>query len=233
MGPRSTLCYIVTFAITISSVAIFSLISSTKAVNINQGVFSTNSAPYGSPYSEWLIKYWQWKVGMPKELNPQQGFTPEKCAVDQSGPVWFLAPSLSGVEQRICTIPAGKAVLTEIVQGECDYSQVADKNDQALIQCATAGNAFHVMSASVDGVAIKNLESYLTHTRFFNITNVKDNLFGTPAGTYRAYVEGYNLFLQPLSPGNHVLHFTASIQNPTETDFNYAADWTYHLIVKP
>ena len=51
----------------------------------------------------------------------RDAYSEEKCAVDQEGPVWFLADQLGGREERTCPIPAGKAVLIPLLTGECDY----------------------------------------------------------------------------------------------------------------
>ena len=68
---------------------------------------------------------------------------------------------------------------------------------------------------------------------FYNITIPTDNVFKEKPGTYRAFTNGFFVFLKPLHPGTHDLHLTASVTNPIKPQYNYAADCTYHLIVKP
>jgi hypothetical protein len=212
------------------------LVSATNVVkgdNINPGVYSTNSAPYGIPYHQWTEKWWQWSFNIPKEDHPRENNTASNCAIGQHGPVWFLADSLSGVVERTCKIPAGKSILAAMLTGECDRSDPSLHNDQNVRQCATEGNDYGVIGATVDGVRIQNLDQYRTDSGFYNLTIPADNIYKEPPGTYRAFTNGFFVFLQPLQPGTHDLHLTVSVTNPVKPTYNYAADWTYHLIVNP
>jgi hypothetical protein len=203
-----------------------------SADSMNPGVFSKDSAPYGIPYGEWLAKWWQWSFSIPAAQHPRDAYTPEKCALNQKSPVWFLADQLGGQEERTCTIPAGKAIFVPLLVGECDYSSPDVKTDEALRRCAKAGDEYGVIEATVDGVKIKNLEQYRAQSGFFNLTIADDNIYGQPAGTYRAFTDGFFVFLEPLPPGRHDVHLKVSVLNPAKPIYNYNADWIYHLIVK-
>jgi len=204
-----------------------------KGDSIDPGVYSTNSAPYGIPYQQWTERWWQWDYSIPTAQHPRENFTPAKCASGQHGPVWFLADSLSGTVERTCTIPAGKSILAGVLTGQCDTSDPTLHNDQDVRQCATEGNDYGVIGATLDGVKIQNLDQYRIDSGFYNITIPADNIFKTKPGTYRSFTNGFFVFLQPLHPGTHDLHLTVSVTNPIKPTYNYAADWTYHLIMKP
>jgi len=222
---------IVLVALIISSLIILASYStSVIADKINPGVFSKDSAPYGVPYSEWITKWWNWTLSIPKGEHPRDAYTPEKCKANQGGPVWFLADELGGREERTCTIPAGKAIMVPLLTGECGYEVPEVKNDADMRTCASAGNEYGAIEATVDGVKLKNLESYRA-SRFFNSSIVANNIYDSPAGKYRAFADGFFVFLQPLSVGNHDVHLKVSVLNPVKTNYNYNADWTYHLNV--
>src|SRR5215204_93897 len=54
-------------------------------------IFTVDSSPYGSPYSEWVAKWWTWWAGIPIDKHPVKDYSdPERCSVMQNGPVWFL-----------------------------------------------------------------------------------------------------------------------------------------------
>lgn len=164
------------------------------------------------------------EIQYPSAQNPLNNFSPEKCAIGQHGPVWHLTELLSGTEKRTCTIPAGKSILLPVLNGECDRSDTKTHNDQDLIQCASAGNEYGVISANIDGVPIK-LDSYRTRINFFNLSIPADNVFKEgPPGTYRAFAEGWLMFLRPFAPGSHDIHYTVSVTNPIQSNYNYAAD---------
>jgi hypothetical protein len=211
---------------TFSSSAIF-----IRADSINPGVFSKDSAPYDIPYGEWLAKWWQWSFSIPTAQHPRDAYTPEKCAINQKGPVWFLADQLGGREERTCTIPAGKAIFVPLLVGECDYSIPDVKSDEALRRCAMAGNEHGVIEATVDDRKLKSLEQYRTQSGFFNITIPENNIYGSIPGTFRALADGFFVFLEPLPAGKHDVHLKVSVLNPIELQYNYNADWTYHLII--
>ncbi len=80
----------------------------------------------------------------------------------QSGPVWFLSDILVGSEERNCTIPSGKAILLPILNGICwdDKANPIPMSDQDIIECAKEGNEYGVISATLDGREIKDLDSY-------------------------------------------------------------------------
>jgi hypothetical protein len=205
-----------------------------KGDNINPGVYSTNSAPHSIRYQQWLEKFWEWLYSLPAAQHPRENYTPEKCANGQHGPVWFLDAPLSGKQDRTCPIPAGKSILAAVLNAECDTGDPTLHNDQEVRQCATEGNDYGVISGSLDGVQIKNLDQYRTNTGFYNIRHLSaDNIYEQPGGgTYRAFTDGFFVFLEPLPPGKHDLHLSVNVANPFKPQLNYAAEWTYHLIVK-
>jgi hypothetical protein len=221
--------------IMISSMVVVLISHSTavRADSINPGVYSKDSAPYGARYGEWMAKWWNWTMSIPKGDHPRDDYTPEKCQANQGGPVWFLADQLGGREERTCTIPAGKAILIPLLTGECGYDVPEIKNDEELRKCAMAGDEYGVVEATVDGVKLKDLESYRTQSGFFNTSQVDNNIYAAPAGSYRAFADGYFVFLEPPPVGKHDVNLKVSVLNPIETSYNYNADWTYHLDVVP
>jgi hypothetical protein len=121
-----------------------------------------------------------------------------------------------------------------VLNGECDAGDPTLHTDQDIRKCATEGNEFGVIGGSLDGVELKNLDKYRTTSGFYNIMHkAADNIYKQPAGgPYRAFTDGFFVFLEPLPRGKHDLHLKVSVFNPTRSDLSYSADWTYHLIIK-
>ena len=206
-----------------------------RADSINPGVFAIDSKPYGTPYAEWAGKWQQWLISVPQPLNPATDPTGKNCAQNQNGPVWFLAGTTGGSAERTCTIPAGKAIFFVVVGSECDYASYPNvKSEPALVSCAQADvNRAINLQATIDGVNLKQLDKYRATSPLFNVTYPPHNLFGSPAGQTQGISDGYWVFLQPLSPGKHELHFSGLTPgNPTTGTANFAIDTTYHLIVQ-
>jgi hypothetical protein len=215
-------------------IASFSSINVVNGDKVNPGIYSTNSNPYGIPYQEWTARFWQWLYSFPADQHPRENYTPEKCANGQQGPVWFLDAPLSGKQERTCSIPAGKSIFSAVLNGQCDSSDSSLRTDEDIRKCATEGNDYGVISGTLDGVEIKNLDKYRTDSGFYNITHAEDNIYDSPAGgLYRAFTNGYFVFLEPPAPGKHDLDLSVSVANPINPQYNYAADWTYHLLVEP
>jgi hypothetical protein len=89
------------------------------------------------------------------------------------------------------------------------------------------------IEATVDGVKLKDLESYRTQSGYFNSSIVENDIYNSPAGDYRAFSDGYFVFLEPLPTGKHDVNFKVSVLNSVEPSYNYNADWTYYLYVVP
>jgi hypothetical protein len=206
-----------------------------QADTINPGVFAIDSKPYGIPYAEWAGKWQQWLISVPQPLNPATDPTGKNCAQNQNGPVWFLAGTTGGSAERTCTIPAGKAIFFTVVGSECDYASYPNvKSEPALVLCAQADvNRAINLQATIDGVNLKQLDKYRATSPLFSVTFPPHNIFGSPAGQTQAISDGYWVFLQPLPPGKHELHFSGLTPgNPTTGTTNFAIDVTYHLTVQ-
>ncbi|HEX5187171.1 MAG TPA: hypothetical protein VFV86_09805 [Nitrososphaeraceae archaeon] len=220
------------------SIGILTIFSNTSflghfvyADDLNPGVYSKDSKPFGIPYGEWLEKHTRWLFQVPLDIHPGKNYTTENCASNQSGPVWFLTLNFEKGEQRTCIIPSDKAILLPILAGFCGEWDLTYM--ESLTSCAKAGNEFGTISASVDGKEIKDLESYRAQSPIFNITLQENNVLGHTPGSGKAQNDGFYLFLEPLSPGNHTVHTSTNVNNIIAPGFNYDTDLTYHLIITP
>jgi hypothetical protein len=64
------------------------------------------------------------------------------------------------------------------------------------------------------------------------MTLPNDNFENLKAGTYPTGAGGYFIFLKPLPSGQHNLHVTARVLNPTDPSFNYDYDASYDVKVR-
>jgi hypothetical protein len=189
------------------------LLAPTAASAPKAHVFSPAAQPFGASLGEWQARWFTWLVEIPAPTNPQFDETGALCGVDQSGPVWFLAPvARPGTTIRACTIPAGKAIFVLGIGNECSNVEPPPffgATEAELRACAAAGfEEFWgdaTISISVDGIAVPNLDSYRTQTPLFGFTLPEDNLFGLLAGTTatKAISDGNAVIVKPLPPGSH------------------------------
>src|SRR5262249_28289541 len=140
-----------------------------------------------------------------------------------NGNVWFLAGNNGGSTVRTLTIPSGKSLFFPIVNivdwedatvtgggGKLFRSKNPAQTAQGLVTMvmATASD----MSCTVDGIPVPITSDNLEVSNPFTFNLTGDNIFGVPAGVYYPAVDsGYYVTLQPLSPGQHTIHFAGTI----------------------
>ena len=183
--------------------------ATTEATRSTFDILTIDSSPYGTPYSEWVAKWWKWWVDIPIDKHPVKDYSDSKrCSVMQNGPVWFLPDIIPG-EGKInynCNVPLGKAVMLPITTTFCDSGTSGPMTDTEIVECAdNILTPLNNMKVTVDGKNV-NLDGSLIKTDFFNITIPEHpiDIWGAiNPGTYKALATGYFLFLHDLSPGQH------------------------------
>jgi hypothetical protein len=216
------------------AVIIVSIVPLVIADRINPGVYPLDSKPYGLGYRDLSAKWWQWVLPIPSDVNPMNDPTGKNCNQNQKGPVWYLAGTGAGPTVRECTIPAGKSIFSPIYVTECSFAEYPQlKTLAALHSCAVNLNQGTTLLVSVDGKNLQMLDSYRASSLPFGFTFPVKNVFGAPRGPTQAVSDGWFIFLEPLKPGNHVIHQVGSnIGNPTTGTQSYINDVTFHLLVK-
>ena len=198
----------------------------------NPGVAPPQSTPRGRTYGEWSARWWQWAVSIPPATNPLLDASGDDCGQGQSGQVFFLGGTFdsSGTATRYCTVPTGKSIFFPILNviWANDPGGSATAEDLRALAKSNMDGATD-MSCEVDGTSIQNLGAYRAASVVFDLVLPSDNIFAAPAGTYTPAVDdGVYLMLEPLSVGEHTIHFHGTIP-----DFSFTLDITYHLTVAP
>jgi hypothetical protein len=198
--------------------------------------FPADTVQYNLTYGEWTAKWWQWVVSVPEDRNPAADETGENCGEGQSGPVWFLAGTFGGLNERNCDIPANKSIVFPVINAECSYAEYPDlKTESELRSCAVSSNdGVSELMVTIDGQAINEsqLRSYRVQSPLFNLTLPENNIFGLPASTTQAVSDGFWVFLPPLGPGQHEIHFRGAVVDfTTESVNNFVTESLYHIRV--
>jgi len=173
--------------------------------------------PPDDTYKELAAEWWQWAAVLPAdEDHPLIADGKMDCGLGQAGDVWFLGGTFSesGVANRECKVPGGKALFFPIVNVMC--SPLTGDDPNTLLECAenpTVPEGFEFqmnpLFATIDGQEVGNLEDYYTLSEeTFTITlPPPPNIFGTWQGA----TSGYYLLLPPLSKGWHEITFAGEI----------------------
>lgn len=202
-------------------------------------VIDRDAVAYGRTYAEWSAAWNQWADSIPVAQHPL--FDNGDCGTGQSGPVWFLGGKFCAIGgtcsytvTRSCTVPAGKGLFFPIENyedsaleeninvhpGDPTYQQIG------MLRSVVSGiEGATDIFFQIDHQPVKQLQKYGVHSVAFGFTLPADNLFLSlypppnnyfQEGSYFPGVDfGYYIMLQPLTPGNHTLHFGASWLNIT------------------
>lgn len=211
------------------------MIKNSLAESINPSALPADSKPFGLTPAQWTAKWWQWLLQIPTKINPATDKTGENCAVGQPAKdVWFLAQTTSGPGERTCIIPHDRTLVLLPATNECSIAENPTlKTESALGACAIAGNAVNSLTASVDGVQIKNLDQYRVQSPMFNINLPEGNNPGVQSGPTKAVANAYIIFLKPLSAGNHTVQSSqVTLENPQTNTQSFQYSILYHLKVK-
>jgi hypothetical protein len=206
-----------------------------QTTNKNSHVYPIDSKPNGLTYGDWSAKWWQWAVLTPADKSPLKDNTGINCNQGQTYPIWFLAGTFGGSAERTCSIPAGKAIMFPVYNGECSFVEYPQyKTEQDLRNCAKAQlNKVTNLDASVDGVKIQDLKSYRAQSSLFDLVLPNTNVFGLAAGPTKSVADGFWIILKPLSSGKHEIHFSGSSVDFTSSGVqNFATEVKYHVTVQ-
>src|SRR5215218_2172940 len=96
------------------------LVLAPSAASAPPHVFPPTAHAFGTSLGEWQARWFTWFIEIPAATNPLFDETGALCGIDQSGPVWFLAPvAHPGVTTRACTVPVGKGIFVLGLGNEC------------------------------------------------------------------------------------------------------------------
>ena len=198
--------------------------------NRNPGVLPPNSREQGMTYGEWSVEWWQYVFSLPMDQNPLVGATGAECAFELDSNVAVVVVDPLSPEPIECEVPAGTTLFLDILSAECSTLEAPPfygGNEEELRACAQAF-ILHDLEATIDGVAIQNIEAYIHTSPLFEFTLPADNILEVEAGlTAQSVSYGAHLMLAPLTPGEHTIQFHAS--HPDD----FTVDTSYHITVTP
>jgi hypothetical protein len=180
--------------------------------------YSKKEKPYGYSYGRWTVKWWQWALSSPINMNPVVDNTGKYGGVNQVGPVWFLAGTVgeNKVPIRKCVVPFGKAILFPVINYE--INQLEDpklKTEDAMVKNVVEDiNDIVKREAMIDG---ENIPTYRVQSSpsVFSLDVSNDNWLGISPGLIKAAADGYWVFLKPLDAGRHEIYFHGSCSGGT------------------
>lgn len=225
----------------ISSILLLSLVLSPVAAATSLNIFPPDSKAYGLSYSQHIENFWKWVMGIPAKENPVNDQTGEKCATGQSNSnssVFYLTFNNGGTSERVCKVPAGKALFIPVSQA------LISNIDLPTAKPSELKNGVKADQDSVNSLYLKigdkeynfnELKAKRNPTDIFNVTIADNGIFAAvKGGLTKAAADGYYVITEPLLKGNYTVHYKSSLYCPGEgcLETNFAQDIKYNIIAQ-
>jgi len=203
-------------------------------------VIPPNATKYGDDYAGWSAKWWQWTLELPLAGHPSVDSPDFDVTAGQSGDVWFLGGPFGEVTREV-TIPTGKALFIGIATVECSSLEPEESGfhgDTAKEQRTLARYwADHIedVFCVIDGEAVPRIEAHRVTSPQYDFLAPSPWIFGEVGGAGTSVGDGYYVFVSPLAPGEHTIHFGGVFRFTLEEDgfdAELPIDMTYHLTVE-
>jgi hypothetical protein len=118
------------------------------------------------------------------------------------------------------TIPQGKALFVGMLAAEWSTLEdpEADTRQEQLDVARDLADHAVALSGTLDGRALTSPGAYRFQSPQFDFTSPSPNIFYPDGGSGTGSADGYYLFLKPLEPGTHVLHYSGAFVFTVEQD---------------
>lgn len=169
----------------------------------------------GRSQADYAIAWWQWVMRLPDGVRAYQDPSGAQCAINQEGPVWFLAGTEGTMHaRRDCLIPADTPVFVPVI------AVLAHASPGKPLTCGQAqarvrATNDHLAQAQVllDGEVVAHVPDHRLRTRCFDAFS-EAKYIERHAPYVPAASDGYWLMLAPLPPGTHRLAIRARYDHP-------------------
>jgi hypothetical protein len=174
------------------------------------GYYTPISRPFGSTYGRWTVKWWNWVVSIPLQINPVIDKNGANAMIKQRGPAWFLGGCFAGesLARRKCIIPEDKSILFPVLNYETNMHENPEIMSRSQLLHDVSQDIDNVLYAiaSVDGLKVPVFR-IKSDPEIFSLRVPEENCLGIQSGVVEASADGYWVFLRPLAKGKHQIKF--------------------------
>lgn len=221
-------------------------------------VYSKDDKPFGMPYSVWISEWWKWFItNTVDEATPKPDGC---IIHNFGTMVGLTNPSTATNTRQVCEISSTQGIMINLWSGwmESSISKDGVKSKyygysyEGLSKAAREEADLGTINANVqvDGIPIAKLNEVSSmrsgvldykinsmenvtevYSKGFNITIPADTYSpGQNEGTWPTGAHGWFVFLKPLPPGDHTIHYKVGVTGLGPN--NHSADITYVLHVE-
>lgn len=195
---------------------------------INFDFFNSLDKPYGQTFGSWTVKWWQWAMSIPSEMNPLNDQTGENAGIKQpEKDVWFLAGTwatekLIKVPKREVTVPSDRAILFPVINCEANTIEYPylKTDDDIINHVIQDENTIVLKEAFINDTAIP-IQRVPSDPSLFPLRLLDKDDNNKYIDT-RASADGYWVFLKPLPKGEYKIRFGGQCESGRlSTSVNY------------
>lgn len=219
---------------------IYSTLTPVAASN-SLSIFPPDSEPYGLTYEEHAQNFWKWLLSIPASESPMDDTKGDMCTVGQANTnssVFYLGPG-EGKMERTCTVPAGKGLVIPVMEVEQSDKEIPDASVKVLTNAAKKDqDSVNSLYLKIDNeeYTYNDLLNYRTQpTEPFQVIFPDNGVFGVAeGGPSQVVADGWYIISEPLTPGNHTVHYRSSLSCPDVgcIEPSFAQDVKYNIIAK-
>ena len=204
-------------------------------------IFPPDSQPYGLTHAEHAQNFWKWLLSIPANESPMEDHTGDKCSIGQSdtnSSVFYLTNGEGKIE-KTCTIPAGKGLFIPVMQVEISDKEAPGASAEDLsIAAKKDQDGVNSLYLRIDNEEYEydDLLKYRTQpTEPFQVIFPDNGIFGVAeGGPSQVVADGFYILTEPLTAGNHTVHYRSSLSCPDVgcVEPAFAQDVKYNIITK-
>jgi hypothetical protein len=208
--------------------------SNIKDVDVNQYVVPVEQKVADLALYEYADKWWQWTRTMSDINSPVVDRTGNKCHINQSGDVWFLAGGYGTSKiKRSCTIPQGKFIFFPVINIAYWPRKESKSTCEKIKRSASLNNnnLLHI-NVELNGQQVKNPKNFrLQSDKCFDLLGLIPEKYNAPK-VFPSASDGYWVMLKPLPKGEYSLTFTAQYNRPNGAFGGMTQDIEYKVLVE-
>jgi hypothetical protein len=196
-----------------------------NSCSANFRIYPVNVNPLGVPYSQWILKWWQWILAIPKWCNPATDSTGAHASIGQlDDAVFFLCQTMEGVKpfpSRRIRIPSGKSIFMPILNWVSILHEDGESDEELKFQAKKRMDLVGHLGVTVNGRRLEGLEKHRFQSAIFEIFLEQNNLLDLKPGMIRLVSDGFWLFSEPLFNNVEMTSFGSCSSGATQISVKY------------
>jgi hypothetical protein len=190
-------------------------------------IFGINEKPFGLSYSDWTVKWWNWIIQIPKEINPLFDMNGKNAYLNQiDSNVFFLCQTLESSERipvRNINISKETSVFMPIINWISILHEDGE-NDQELLSTARERmNVVKDLQININETTLTTdqLKEFRVQSPIADMFLPKKNIFGHSSCQTRMASDGFWIFMKPIRDSVRIKSLGACSSGITKIGVDY------------